>query len=45
MGERRGAYKVWWGNLNGRGHLENLSLNGGIILKQSLNIFGRCGVD
>jgi hypothetical protein len=33
MGERRGAYRVWWGNLRERDHLENPGLDGRIILR------------
>jgi hypothetical protein len=33
MGERRGAYGVWWGNRMERKHLEHLSVDGSIILK------------
>ena len=31
MGERRGAYKVWWGNLKEIGHLEDPGIDGMII--------------
>ena len=33
MGERRGVYRVWWGNLGERDHLEDPGLNGRVILK------------
>ena len=33
IGERRGAYKVWWGNLWEIDHLEDLGVDGRIILK------------
>jgi hypothetical protein len=33
MGERRGAHRVWWGNLTKRDHLEDLGIGGRIILK------------
>jgi len=33
MGERRGAYIFWCGNLRERGHLGNPSIDGKIILK------------
>jgi hypothetical protein len=33
MGDRRGAYRVWWGDLRERDHLKDLGLNGRIILK------------
>jgi len=32
-GERRGAYRVWWGNLRERDHLENPGLDGRIIIR------------
>jgi len=28
MGERMGAYRVWWGNLRERSHLEDPGLDG-----------------
>jgi hypothetical protein len=31
-GEKRGTYKVWWGNLMERAHLEDPSIEGRIIL-------------
>ena len=33
MGERRGVYRVWWGNLRERDHLEDPRVDGRIILK------------
>jgi hypothetical protein len=33
MGERRGVYRVWWGNLRERDHLEEPSVDGRIILR------------
>jgi hypothetical protein len=33
MGERRGAYKFWWGNLREGDHLEDPGVDGRIILK------------
>jgi hypothetical protein len=33
MGERTGAYRVWWGNLRGRGDLKDTGINGRIMLK------------
>jgi len=32
-GEEIILYRVWWGNLMERGHLKNLVLRGGMILK------------
>jgi hypothetical protein len=31
--DRRGAYRVWWGDLRQIAHLENLGVNGRIISK------------
>jgi hypothetical protein len=33
MGERRGAYRVSWGNLREREHLEDPGIDGRIILR------------
>jgi len=33
VGDRRGACSVWWGHLRERDHLEDLGLDGRIILK------------
>jgi hypothetical protein len=33
MGERRGTYRVWWENLRERDDLEDLGIDGRIILK------------
>jgi len=33
MGGRRGAYRVWWEELRERDHLEDLGVDGTIILK------------
>jgi hypothetical protein len=33
--ERRGAYRVLWGNLNERDHLEDLGVDGRTILNGS----------
>ena len=33
MGERRGAYRVWWGNLRDGDHLEDPGVDGRIIFK------------
>ena len=47
MGERRGAYRVWWGNRMERDHLEYLSVDGSIILNFILKKWeiGRHGLD
>jgi len=31
MGERRGIYRVWWGNLTGRDHLRDQGVDGRIM--------------
>jgi hypothetical protein len=31
--DRRGAYRIWWKNPRGKKYLENLGVDGGIILK------------
>jgi hypothetical protein len=33
MGERRGKYKFWWGNMKERSNLEDLRVYGRVILK------------
>jgi hypothetical protein len=33
MGDRRGAYRVWWGNLRERDHFEDPGIDGRGILK------------
>jgi len=33
MGESRGAYRVWWGNLRERDHFKDPDVDRGIILK------------
>jgi len=47
MGERRGSYRVWWGNWTERDHLEHLSVDGSIILKFTFKKWdmGRHGLD
>ena len=35
MGERRGAYRVWVGNLAERDHLEDPGVDGRIIIRLS----------
>jgi hypothetical protein len=41
MGERRGAYRYWWGNLRERPHLGEPVVDGRIILRW---IFRKWGV-
>jgi hypothetical protein len=38
MGESRGIYRVWWGNLRERDHMEDPGIDGRIILRW---IFGK----
>jgi hypothetical protein len=33
VGERKGVYRVWWGNLRERDHLEDPSADGRIFRK------------
>jgi len=33
MGERRGVYRVWWGNLRERDNLEDPGVDGKIVLR------------
>jgi hypothetical protein len=33
MGERRGVYRMWWGNLSERDQLEDPGIDGRIILR------------
>jgi len=33
MGERRGVYGFWWGNLRERDHLEDTRIDGRILLR------------
>ena len=37
--------EFWWGNLEEREHLEDLGLDGNIILKGALSRTGRRGLD
>ena len=37
MGERRGAYGVWWGNRVERDHLEHLNADGSITQGDTKN--------
>jgi hypothetical protein len=39
VGEKRGAC-IWWGGLRERDHLENLGVDGRIILKKGLQNLG-----
>jgi len=41
MGESRGVYRVWWGNLRKRGHLGDTGIDGRIILRW---IFMKCNM-
>jgi len=42
----RGAYRVWWGDLRERDHLEYLGKDMMIILNRySRSGIGRCGLD
>jgi len=40
MGNRRGASRVWWGDMRGRDHFEDLGVDGRIILKLMLKKLG-----
>ena len=41
MGKKRGTYRVWWKNLNETNHLEDLDVDGRIILRCILKeLFG-----
>jgi hypothetical protein len=43
LGDRGDSTRFWWGNLRERGHLEDLGLDGRIILNGPL--INRMGVD
>ena len=37
LGDRRGAYRFWWGVVRERGHSKELSIHGRIVLKWIYN--------
>jgi hypothetical protein len=41
MGERRSAYRFWWGDLRERDHFEDLGVNGRTIVKWIFKILER----
>jgi len=45
MGERKGAFRFWWGNLNERDPLDVIGIDGRIILKWIWNSMVRCGLN
>jgi hypothetical protein len=46
MGKKKGAYRFWWGNPKERDHLEDLGVDGRIILKWILkNYLWVCVLD
>ena len=46
IGEKMNAYKFWWGNLNERDFLENLVIDGRVIVKCILKKrMGGCELD
>jgi hypothetical protein len=44
-GKRRGADRLWWGNLRDRDHSENPGVNGRIILRWSFRKWDAEGMD
>jgi hypothetical protein len=36
MGEMRNAYKILFGNLKGRDHVEDISIDGSVVLERIL---------
>jgi hypothetical protein len=43
--ERRGLYRVWWGNLRERGHLGGPGIDGRIILRSIFRKWDVGGMD
>jgi hypothetical protein len=41
----KNAYKLYSGNIKGRGHLEHFGAHGNIILKQALKQVSECGLN
>jgi hypothetical protein len=45
MGDRRNAYRFWWGNLREEDHLEDPGIDERIILKHRSLKSGMAGMD